>query len=167
MAVLQQIIKDSINGTPGTGVDRQVANTGLVLTFDAQDARNRAAYGSPTFQLTGPTTIPAAATGNLIHAFAKGVLGDYHNHRQISVIRKGRVKLQAHDTPAESSIGQKVFAYFGGRVGIATAATGGSTAGTDHVGSDPDAGFGEIVGIDVDSNAAANYYIVDINFPEN
>ena len=140
MAVLQQCIIDTIPGTPGgadaTAITRAKANMGLIaVTSSAQTGRNRAAYGSPVYEV-------GAASGAI-----KGVIGDYHNNRQFSLIRKGRVKIQATAAFTASDIGD----------GITAAAAGQATAASSG-------GIGEILGGGTDPTIG-DYYIVDLNLP--
>ena len=172
MAVLQQIITDAINGTPASSLIRDYGNSGLLVKYASdQSDRNRSAYGCPVFELTRALSVPSVATDYFIQDKPKGVLGDYHSSRQISIIRKGRVKVRTSG-PAydESNIGKKGYAYPGGLIGPPLPATAGNTNGTDHAGSDPANAFGEIVGLESITDILGNiryYYIVDINFPEN
>ena len=166
MAVLQQIIKDKIPGTPASSVDRDDGNDGLLVIFSsAQTGRNKSAFGAPVFEKIGTLTLPSDGSANVTHVIPKGVLGDYHSSRQISVLRKGRVRIKRSTqtgvpTISDAHIGTKAFAMSDGTASAALAQSSDFSSGTAGHGPSADAsGFGEIVGFD------DTHLIVDVNFP--
>ena len=161
MAILQQIILDSIPGTPGSNITRDQANRGLVVKYaDDQSGRNKSAYGSPVFELTAAQVYPSDPTALIQSDKPAGVIGDYHNHRQFTLITRGRVKLESNGRPHETHVGKRAIAAEDGRVTFEQPPSGGNIPNVDHGGSDPTKAFGEIIGVE------GGYWIVDINFPE-
>ena len=149
MAVFQQCIIDKIPGTPITSgalaLTKKNANTGMLVTYAASHAtRNKSAYGSAVYELT-----------NAANDIIKGVLGDFHNSRQVSILRKGRIAVRTTDTPADGNIGQ----------GIVAVAPGGSNVNVGKCAASA-TGIGEIVDYGTHSDPdIGNYYIVDLNLP--
>ena len=168
MAVYQQVIKDEIPGTPASSITRSHGNSGLLVKrAAAQTGRNSGAYGSLVYELTAAAVDPDDGSSALPHDSVSGVLGDYHNSRQVTVLRKGRVRIAAAAgiSPADTDIGKNLYAEADGTATTAVAST--ASSGSGHIGSDTATAFGKALGWGEDSAKAggAQYFIVDINLP--
>ena len=119
MSVLQQVITDKISGTPNSGILKTHANEGrLVIFSSSQIGRNKAAFGAPVCELTTNPVFPTNSN-SIVHVIPKGILGDYHSSRQISILRKGRIKIRISthaNVPdiVDAHIGTKCFAMADG-----------------------------------------------------
>ena len=125
MSVFRQVILDSMNMTPNSALLRHYSNSGRALAFTYQHGwRNTAAYAAPEVRLTNTPIPPIRPTDYLEYDTVRGVLGDWHDNRNVSVIRKGRVRLTASDphlldtaSPAyEDPIGKSLRPYRNGLV---------------------------------------------------
>ena len=142
MAVFQQIVKDKIQGTPVAAITRAMGNTGRLVTFGntaAQADRNKEALGAPVVELTN-------AAADII----KGVLGDYHHSKLVSICRKGRFYVAAATEFVASDIGKSIVPN--GTDGKAEA----NDSADNRIGEILDGGEHENIG---------HYYYIDINLP--
>ena len=133
----KQIIRDTRQAIPGTGVTRAAANTGLLVTYS-----NNAAPPQPVdYPIEANITTGAA---NII----QGVFLDYHSTASAEIGTKGVYRVKASTTPAAGNVG----------MGILPAADGEATATAKAAGN---IATGTIIGIDIPNE----FFYVDLNLP--
>ena len=133
----KQIIKDTRQAIPGTGVTRAAANTGLLVTF----SHNAAPPQPVDFPIEADITTGATS-------IIQGVFLDYHSTASAEIGTKGVFRIAAASTPATGHVGRGILAAANGEATQTAKAQGNIATGT-------------IVDIDI----ANEFYYVDLNLP--